>query len=536
MNARTAPVANDMPTAWATRSATARWYRARLDAALRLTAVVASAALWTLCFPPADLGALAWVALVPLLWACDGVPARRAALLGAIFGALSSLAVFRWLTEAPAVGAPQMAVLAAYVSIYPALWCMAMARLGRSRLPLVLTAPALWVTLDALKGHAGFLALPWATLAHSQHQNLALLQWASIAGEAAIGFAVVGVNVALARWLRRPQSARERRTVVAAVSTVLVLHAVGLRWLDAPLAGRPLTVAAVQPAFPATRDGVWAEREQDWQRLETLTREAASVGPALIVWPETVVADPARDAGLAERLQNLARAAQAALVVGTSDTAKFAEPADGGLTIGEAPRHNAAHIVTPFVPAQPPYHKRRLVPFAEEAPAGGRLRWPTWLVPSTGRIVPGTQPRVWTLSGGTRIASLICWENLFASLAREAVGDGAQLLVQLTDDAWFGTSAASRQHNVASVLRAVENGVPVVIASNAGPSQVIDSHGRVVAQTLVPWSPSIVVAAPRVGGPGSFYARTGDWFVLLAACLSGAAVIGAWRATKGELQ
>ena len=110
--------------------------------------------------------------------------------------------------------------------------------------------------------------------------------------------------------------------------------------------------------------------------------------------------------------------------------------------------------------------------------------WPTWLVaPGLASLQAGSGalPR-WALADGTRIAALICWENLFVEQTRDAVGQGAQVIVQLTNDAWFGHSAASRQHNLASVLRAVESRVPVVITSNAGPSQIIDADGRVRAR------------------------------------------------------
>jgi apolipoprotein N-acyltransferase len=475
---------------------------------------LASAMLLVLCLPPADAGALAWLALVPLLIGCRGLSAARSAALGSLFGVVSSLGIFSWLAEVPAIGAPQMAVLAAYVSLYPALWCAGLPRLQRSRMPLALTAPAWWVALDALKAHAGFLALPWGTLAQSQHENIALLQLASLTGEAGVNFIVVMVNVAIAQAVG---ARRITRSLAAAVAVALAGHAGGAHVLASEDTNAPrIAVTAIQPALAIGTRDTPVSRAAAWQRLEALTLEAARTRPALIVWPETVVADPAHDPELAARLATLARDAGAPIVVGAAQAAKFATAgADGGVTLGRRALHNAALLLRPDGRSEEPYLKRRLVPFAETTPLRDRLTWPAWLVPAAAHGEAGTQARRWTLDDGVRVAPLICWENLFAGLARDAVRDGAQVLVQLTDDAWFGRSAASRQHNLASVLRAVENRVPLVIASNGGPSMVIDRRGRVVALANAGFGTAVVSASVAAGTAVSPYTRGGEWFAVL---------------------
>ncbi|MFO0730994.1 MAG: nitrilase-related carbon-nitrogen hydrolase [Nitrospiraceae bacterium] len=115
-------------------------------------------------------------------------------------------------------------------------------------------------------------------------------------------------------------------------------------------------------------------------------------------------------------------------------------------------------------------------------------------------LTAGDSGRLFTIAPQISVAALICWENLFSHLARESVNGGAQLLVQLTNDVWFGPTAAPRQHNLMSVMRAVENRVPVVIASNAGPSQLIDGYGRVVAATSNVFQESAITGAVALGG------------------------------------
>ncbi len=496
----------------------------------RVIAVIASAVLLVAAFPSPDFGVLGFIALAPLLLTCRTLGPARSALAGFGFGVLSSLGIYRWLLEVPGIGAPQMAVLAAYVSLYPAAWCALLPRLQRSRVPTWLSVPAAWVLVEAARSHAGFLALPWATLAHTQHDNLALLQLASVTGEAGVSFAVVMVNVAVAEFI----ATRRARPLATVGAAIVLLHAGGAAALATAPRGSTLTVAAIQPVIPVDARSTAEQRAAIWQRLEALTLEAAQARPAVIVWPETAVPDPLLADELAQRLVALAQRAGAALVVGAAQVEKFStRTPDGALAMRTRATHNAAHLVLPTSAARvEPYRKRRLVAFAEYLPLDGVLDWPAWLVapmPSSLRAGPDVPPR-WALPDGTRIAALICWENLFAGLARDAVGNGAQVLVQLTNDAWFGRSAAARQHNLASVMRAVENRVPIVIASNAGPSQVIDAYGRVAGAALATFEYGVVTASVAAGDAGSFFSPSGDWLIGVAVLLVVAA--GVRRATS----
>jgi apolipoprotein N-acyltransferase len=138
------------------------------------------------------------------------------------------------------------------------------------------------------------------------------------------------------------------------------------------------------------------------------------------------------------------------------------------------------------------------------------VHWPAWLVPKVVRQLPGERRRLFELPNKTEVAVLICWENLFSDFVRGAVREGARLLVQLTNDNWFGRTAAPRQHNLASVLRAVENRVPVMIASNTGPSEIIDPFGRVVGGVPESFGEGLAVAEVSLGTGGTVYGRCGN--------------------------
>lgn len=461
---------------------------------LAAAAPLVAAGLLVLAFPPFDAGPLAWVALAPLARACIGAGAACAFAYGLVFGLVFTLGVFRWMFDVPGFGAAQAVPLALYLALYPALWCAALPRLARSRVPLPLAAAAWWVALDWMRSHAGFLALPWATLAHSQHDNLAILQVASVTGEAGITALVVAANVALAVGWRR----RRLLGVVAAVA--VSAHAAGMLALRADPAGPPLTVAIVQSPSAS--------------RLAALTEEAAREGARLVVWPESAV----RSVAQLPRLGDLAERTGTAVIAGVVETEKLASGTSDPVTIATHDLYNSAWLVTPDGRHSEPYRKQRLLPFAETLPLARAIAWPSWLVSNIHAIAAGPADPPPLRAPAADVGVLICWEGLFADLARASVRQGAQVLVQPTNDSWFGSSAAARQHNLAAVLRAVELGTPVVLASTTGPSQIVAANGRIVARVGAGQN-GMASARVALRSRDTLYARWGDaWLELVTAC------------------
>ena len=467
-----------------------------------------SAALLVVSLPSPDIGWLGWGALVPILLAIQGLSPGRAAALGLLTGVLASFGMYGWLFEVPSFDLRHAVLLALYVGAYPAIWASATSWALRRDIPLLLCAPVLWLLIDYLRGHAGFLALPWGTLAQTQHRNLALLQTASVVGEHGVTFLVALGNAALAALCLR----RERTYATVAMLLLVTAHAWGSTELFSPATGRSIRVAALQPNIQIGDRTTEAGREANLARLERLTREAASARPDLIVWPESAIPGDLSDPALLHRLQQLSSDTAVPLILGAAEVEKFAT-GDSLLTIGRR-LFNTAHLFQPSGATSPPYRKRMLVPFAEYVPHADVIPWPEWLAPHVTELTAGDSGQLFTIAPQMSVAALICWENLFSHLARESVNGGAQLLVQLTNDVWFGPTAAPRQHNLMSVMRAVENRVPVVIASNAGPSQLIDGYGRVVAATSNVFRESAITGAVALGGGGTVYSKTGDWFVL----------------------
>ncbi len=257
-------------------------------------------ALLGLAFSGDAAGSLAWIALVPWLLVVRRLAPLPAFGFGWVGGLVAALVTFGWLANVPAFGAAQFAVLGGYVALYAACWCAGLAMLARRQCSWLVYAPALWVALDVVRDHAGFLALPIASLAQSQHANIALLQLASLGGEAAVTWIVVLGNVAVAALVQR----RVWRGPLLALGAVAAAHAAGAVMLGAAASDdqtvAPIRIAAVQPNIGLHERDTAAGRDAIWQRLERLSLEAAAARPDLIVWPETAVGDPRHDPRLAE--------------------------------------------------------------------------------------------------------------------------------------------------------------------------------------------------------------------------------------------
>lgn len=492
----------------------------------RIGLALASAGALFLALPPVDLGALGWVALVPLHFAVRDLRPTRAALLGALFGVATSLATFAWIFRFEAFRLQHAIVLGGWLALFPAVLAVVWSRFARDPRAL-LFVPAAAAALDWVRGHAGFLAFPWATTAQTQHANLPLLQLASVGGEGLVTLVVVAVNVAIALVVDR---APFRRPALGVIAIAAALHGAGAVTLTQPEHGRPVLIAAVQPAIlPESRNA--AHEEASFERLSALTREAAAEGAALVVWPETAVRDPERD--LATKLQIRAVVEETATPVlfGASETEKLGSSSPKA-DAPSARSFNSAYLMQPGRPVSEPYRKVRLLPFGEYQPLAGTIAWPSWLAPRMFDTEPGDARRTLELvsedgaESAIRIEPIICWENLFADDVRETATTTPSIITHLVNDAWFGPTAQPELHSLVSAFRAVENGRAVVVASNTGPSAIIDARGRVLARTHTPFAPAQVTATVHLEGGMTFYRRAGDLAWFLPAVVAVAAVAG----------
>lgn len=504
--------------------------RKLIHTAALTAAAVSSGALLCAAFPPYGAWLLAWVGLVPLLWAACVSRPRTAFLCGFAGGAVFFLGIFDWIRVVPGYTALHHGLLAVFLGSFFAWFALAVSLASR-RLGAfggLLAAPFLWVLVEYLRSNFFFLALPWGLLAHSQYRFLWVLQSVSIAGVYGVGFLVVLVNAAAAgaglgiglrgvaaasNGVRLPDRRQARFLAAAAVAltaAVLLFGAVSVR---RPIDGDPIRLALVQGniGLAVKRDPVNAASIME--SYARLTREAAAGRPELIVWPENATPrSMAADRAIFEQVRRLSHETGAHLLLGSSSLQKF--------NVKEVKRSkfsNSAFLVAPRDDGRPPqrYDKIRLFPFGEYLPHKDVIPWDSIGVPAVAEYLPGSKFTLLDI-GGVPFAVTICWENLFPDLTRQFVGGGARFIVNITNEAWFGGWAAPEQFLSMGVMRAVENRVYVARCGNTGISCVIDPCGRVVDRIKDKAGREVFVSGYLASHviplqARTLYTRLGDW-------------------------
>ncbi len=488
----------------------------------RRAAATVSGALLASSSPWPGWSSLAWVALVPLLWAIDGERPRRACALGWLAGLSFFLVAFAWIPgtigRAGAAG-PPIAVLAllaisALLALYVAVFAASL-RLFESRMegdgPIA--AVVLWVALEWLRAR-GPLPCPWNLLGYSQIPHLQLVQIADLTGIYGVSALVVAVNSVLYSALAR-RASPVRLAVVAALC--VAVFAYGHFRRAAPSAERQLRVGLVQPAIDPNQKWDPARRVEVVARQEALSREAAANAADLVVWPEAstpYVFDG--DRALTDRMIEFVRELRVPLLFGS--TALVSRPLGRGEVWTSL---NRSWLLAADGRVAGRYDKMMLVPFGEYVPWPRLFFFVHKVVPGVGDFLPGVEPTLFAL-GETRFAVLICYEATFPDLARRFVDRGAELLINQTNDAWFGDGGAPRQHLAMAVVRAIENRVPLVRVANTGISAVVTPRGE-MAEQIPLGARGVRVVGVAVGRvERTFYTRHGDVFAeaaVLAAVL-----------------
>jgi apolipoprotein N-acyltransferase len=500
--------------------------------------------LLTGAFPDTGAAPLAWAALLPLFAALQGQTARQGFRLGFVAGLAHHATLLYWVVYTMRIYGhlplylclPVHLLLAAYLSLYTGLFGAAVIALCRKPVWMPLLVPALWVSLEYLRAVllSGF---PWEILGYAQYRYLPLIQIADITGVYGVSFWTVLANVALFQVYARitgrtwfGAAISRRQAAVAAVgfatvsATLLGYGAWRIAAVDRQAASHPpARVAVVQGNVDQAVK--WAPQFQrsTVQKYVDLSREAAKSSPELVVWPET--ATPFyfdRNEGFSALIRRgIAQSGADFLIGSPSYTAR-------GNRIAY---YNSAYLIHGDGRIAGKYDKVHLVPFGEYVPF---KRWMPFLgkmVEQVGDFTPGSQGR--TLAWKERpLGLLICYEIIFPRLARSMVRNRAALLVNITNDAWFGRTAAPAQHFSMAVFRAVENHRSLVRAANTGISGFIDPAGRILGRTRLMASTAPVRNVP-VLAMKSLYTQFGDLFAWLCLAVSAIAMAGLGFGRKG---
>ena len=494
-------------------------------------AITLTGILHPLSFPPFNLGWLAWLILVPLQIILHDLPPKRALWYGWLAGTLAFAGTVTWVITAMhqfgqvpiVVSALLMLLLATYLGLYMGFYSWGYARIQQAYPNLLwLGAPALWVALEFVRTYA-FSGLPWALLGYSQYQWLPVIQFADVTGVYGVSFLVVMGNVALTSlfvWIfakRRvpsmPMPWASTTSFACALSLILVYGSWRVHQqasLDA--SATKLSIGLVQANIDQAIKWNEAYRDDTLQRYATLSQQAGK-NTDLLIWPEAATPflfeqEPAYQGKILE----IAKDTHSPLLFG-SPTLRFHQD-------GRPFLYNSVFLLTPEGTVSARYDKRHLVPFGEYIPLRSILFFLDKLVVGIGDFQSGQGPMTMQIpassttegSKGPRFGVAICFEVIFPDLVRRMAQEGANFLVTVTNDAWFGDSAAPYQHFGMVVFRAVENHLAFARAANTGISGFIEPDGRIVTQTTIFSEQAVTGSLPLRSFSPTFYTEFGDVF------------------------
>ncbi|HEX5220450.1 MAG TPA: apolipoprotein N-acyltransferase [Verrucomicrobiae bacterium] len=503
-------------------------------------------------FPNFNIAGLAWIGPALILASAYGTKGWETFRIGYVAGFTHFLATLYWLLYMPVKGFPILGwvAMSAFLALYPATWVWLLTgRIGEGgwlrRTAWTLGGAAAWVAMEMIR--ARFLSgFPWNTVGASQWQMLPLIQIAASTGIYGVSFVVVWASLAMysgvLAMFRQPTSRYVWLSeIFPPLVVVLILFVTGTsRVRNAPAGSETLRVTFVQPAIPQTMIWDTSANSNRFDQLIELTTQALTNESDLLLWPEAAL--PQLDRPSFSVISKLIQTNQVWMLFGADDKEEKVKPTPED----RYNYYNAAFLLRPDGTFAGKYRKRQLVMFGEYIPLVDALPFIKWFTPITGGFTPGKRATHFELDrwgGRTRepgfppdstngspvvsrhrpikTAALICFEDTFGHLAREYVDDDTDFLVNLTNNGWFGNSAAQWQHAASAAFRAVENGVPLLRCSNNGLTCWIDSRGRLRElfrdQTgseygvgFVTWQ--IPLLAPEQKSGRTFYNRHGDWF------------------------
>jgi len=444
---------------------------------------LASGATLALAFPNYNLPLLAWISVTLLILAAW----RARPAVAPVYGLLQGLVFFplslTWIdvvmqqygnvdpwTAAAILGLVGIAG-GLICAVFP--WGVALASRKGSAFACAL-APFLWVALEFARAHLPIFAFPWNLIGYAAGGNLALVQLTTLTGIYGLSLVVAAYGSLLAYAIL---SGRHRAWQAAITATgVLVLVAfTGPRLV--PFAPARNVAHLVQTNFPQSEEYPpnWLQLHSgDLGQLERISVDAATQAPGVIIWPEVPAPFSLQDAAFAPRAIQIARDSGSDFLIGVEDWKKNAA--------GMWEASNSAVLLDPSGRRDFTYDKIHLVPFGEYVPLRRWLGFTGKLTADIGDFTPGKQYAVGHLPGGGAFAVYICYEAIFPEVARRFTGSGAALLVNISNDGWFGRSAAPAQHLMMARVRAVENRRWLLRDTNNGYTVSVDPYGRIAAE------------------------------------------------------
>ncbi|MBZ5645073.1 MAG: apolipoprotein N-acyltransferase [Acidobacteriia bacterium] len=490
-----------------------------LSKTARLLLAIASGAALALAFPLFHFSLLGWIAPAMLIVAVLGATPRLALLLGLLQGLVFYgfsvpwfYTVMRQYGPLPVAQAGGVFLLVVLVlSLFHAVFGLGVAWLGRGGAARAcLAAPFLWVAMEFGITHMPDIGFPWNLLGYVAAGNLAFVQMTAITGIFGLSLVVAGYN-AMAVWALMQFRDRKLGGVklwIGATAALIVIGLAGPRFVPQTVGDH--VAHLVQTNFPVSNGypvNWMTVHAGEMDQLEQISIGAAQKIPGIVVWPEVPAPFSLQDANFLVRAQRIARGAGNGFLVGVIDWKPLPD--------GKIGASNSAALLDSAGAENFLYDKIHLVPFSEYVPWRSYLGFAGSITSLIGDFQHGSQYKVGRMAGEP-FSVFICYEAIFPNEVRRFTLAGADVLINISDDGWFGGSGAPEQHLAMARVRAVENRRWLLRDTNDGITVSVDPYGRIAAQL-----------APDIRGeldaPYGFrtdltpYARWGDWLPWLCA-------------------
>lgn len=502
-------------------------------------------------FPPFHFGWLAFVGFIPMIFAVEKAKNYGGVLKLSYFGFLIfNIAAIYWIGGWTRESDPFLMIGgAALVFCHPFFFTVPMLvyhfvhrRFGKNS---VFFFPFLYLSFEHLHSITE-IAFPWLTIGYSQSYNLAMIQFTSFTGLFGLSLQILLVNVliyyALVLWLEDHQAMRSKiiSLMLTALSIIILPEVYGdfvLRSANKADYPDKLKVTIIQPNIDPNKK--WnGDFIQIMKTYEQDTYKSKGEGSNLVVWPETAIpfyillpqlsySRNSLQAVLDSTSTTLLSGLPLAYYYSDSDSAKPSSHYDDFLH-KYYDAYNGAALFEPHSDVYQTYGKIVLVPFGERIPYADAV--PFLIKPLNWGVgisnwARGKDTTVFKLQNGTTFSTVICYESIFPDYVRQFVKKGADFLVIITNDGWYGKSSGPYQHAAYALLRAVENRRAIVRAANTGISEFIDPYGRLVGTPTKLDERTTLTTSIPISRQTTFYSEHGDWIANFGEVIAAGAIL-----------
>ena len=495
----------------------------------------------TASFSPIDLDWIAWISLIPLLMSIEDKSPLVALKLGLFAGLSHYLTLIYWIVVVLShygninliLSLVTLLLLSLYLALYIAIFAFILVSFKKNRLSSFWGA-SIWVALEYARAHI-MTGFPWCLLGYSQYSRLPLIQISDMAGVYGISFVIVLINLVIysvaspvikkkilgyrigyesrvTDYEHNKHNGHPLRVIGIEVALTCLLIGFILVYgyhnlkekADMDSKGKGLRTVIVQGNIDQSIKWNPDFQEKTLAIYRELSEKSLDFRPRIIIWPETAVPLFFQDKSyLTKEVFKTAKIANSNILFGSPAYLRDK---------GTIHYYNRAYIISGDRELGR-YDKVHLVPFGEYVPLKKYIPFVHRIVPAAGDFSPGK--RVKPINApDLDIGVLICFEAIFADISRKLAIQGVELLVNITNDAWFGHTSAPYQHLSMAVFRCVENGLPMARAANTGISAFILADGRIVDKSGL-FVTDVLQKEINIRHNKTFYSQFGDIFAII---------------------